>query len=175
MKNILRNHYGNFSRPCLGCPFNSSSAKSGRQNNPANSFSEELCGFTASGIQCNECPLYAKWEKTKKAAYEIKMPLAMEYHAHEAGQISSNYSFNLDENIEKINSEMKKSLSDKQYEIYIMLFIKNIKEEEVAKKMGYKTSEKGRKAGYKQIKNLKKLFKEKAQAILKKKDIFYGE
>ena len=28
-------------------------------------------------------------------------------------------------------------------------------------KMGYKTSEKGRKAGYKQIKNLKKIFKQK--------------
>ena len=29
-------------------------------------------------------------------------------------------------------------------------------EEEVAKKMGYKTSEKGRSPGYKQIKNIKK-------------------
>jgi hypothetical protein len=37
--------------------------------------------------------------------------------------------------------------------------------------MGYKTSEKGRKAGYKQIKNLKKLFKEKAQDILAREDI----
>jgi hypothetical protein len=44
-------------------------------------------------------------------------------------------------------------------------------EEEVAKKMGYKTSEKGRKAGYKQIKNLKKIFKQKAQEILKTQDI----
>jgi hypothetical protein len=37
--------------------------------------------------------------------------------------------------------------------------------------MGYKTSEKGRKAGYKQIKNLKKIFKQKAQEILKNEDI----
>ena len=37
--------------------------------------------------------------------------------------------------------------------------------------MGYKTSEKGRKAGYKQIKNLKKVFKQKAQEILDKEDI----
>ena len=35
----------------------------------------------------------------------------------------------------------------------------------------YKTSEKGRKAGYKQIKNLKKIFKQKAQEILKTEDI----
>ena len=99
----------------------------------------------------------------------------MEYHSNEASKISSNYSFNLNENIQKVNDEMKNVLSEKQYEIYKMLFIENTTEEKVAEKMGYKTSEKGRKAGYKQIKNLKKLFKEKVQAILKKKDIFYGE
>ena len=59
----------------------------------------------------------------------------------------------------------------KQYLVYELLFIKHIDEEEVAQKMGYKTSEKGRKAGYKQIKNLKKIFKQKAQEILKNEDI----
>ena len=44
-------------------------------------------------------------------------------------------------------------------------------EEDVAIRMGYKTSEKGRKAGYKQIKNLKKIFKQKAQEILEKEDV----
>ena len=38
--------------------------------------------------------------------------------------------------------------------------------------IGYKTSEKGRKAGYKQIKNLKSKFKEKALSLIKRKDIF---
>ena len=66
---------------------------------------------------------------------------------------------------------MKKELSSKQYQVYKLLFIDNIDEEEVAEQMGYKTSEKGRKAGYKQIKNLKKIFKEKAQDILKREDI----
>lgn len=37
--------------------------------------------------------------------------------------------------------------------------------------MGYKTTEKGRKAGYKQIKNLKKMFKQTAQEILATEDI----
>lgn len=174
MKNILRNHYGNFSRPCLGCPFNSSSPQATVTRKPM-SFTEEFCGFTPSGIQCSECPLYAKWERTKKAAYEIKMPLAMEYHQNEANQISSHHTFNLNNSIEKVNKELKKVLNEKQYEIYIMLYVNSASEEEVAKKMGYKTNEKGRKAGYKQIKNLKKMFKEKVQRILDKKDIFYGE
>jgi hypothetical protein len=66
---------------------------------------------------------------------------------------------------------MKKDLSEKQFTVYKLLFIDHKSEEEVAKKMGYKTSEKGRKAGYKQIKNLKKIFKQKAQEILEKEDI----
>ena len=59
--------------------------------------------------------------------------------------------------------------------IYQMLFIENKTEEEVAKKMGYRTNEKGRKAGYKQIKNLKKTFKQKILSILEKKDIIIHE
>ena len=66
---------------------------------------------------------------------------------------------------------MEKHLSPKQFAVYDLLFIKNLDEEEVAKKMGYKTTEKGRKAGYKQIKNLKKMFKQKAQEILDSEDI----
>ena len=54
-----------------------------------------------------------------------------------------------------------------------MLFIDKIEEEDVAKLLGYKTSEKGRKAGYKQIKNLKLKFKKMVEKILIKKDIFY--
>ena len=59
LKNILRNNYSNFSRPCLNCPFNQSKGPS-ESDAPG-----ELCGFTPSGLQCSECPLYKKWEKTK--------------------------------------------------------------------------------------------------------------
>jgi hypothetical protein len=56
-----------------------------------------------------------------------------------------------------------------------LLSIESLSDEEVAEKLGYKTTEGGRKAGYKQIKNLKKQFKAKAEKILKTKDIFYGQ
>jgi hypothetical protein len=52
-----------------------------------------------------------------------------------------------------------------------MLFINNCTEEEVAKYLGFKTNEKKRSAGYKQIKNLKKLFHEKAKQIISERDI----
>lgn len=52
-----------------------------------------------------------------------------------------------------------------------MLFFENKTEEEVAEFMGYKTNEKNRKAGYKQIKNLKKMLKQKAEDIIRDNDI----
>ena len=80
-------------------------------------------------------------------------------------------SFDVMEAQSKLNVFMKKELSEKQYIVYDLLFVQHKEEEVVAKIMGYKTSEKGRKAGYKQIKNLKKVFKDKAQAILQREDV----
>lgn len=165
LKNILRNYYSNYAKPCLNCPFNQSGIAEEEQVG--------LCGFTESKTQCNECPLYAKWEKTKKSAYDIKMAVTLENHVHEIKYNSS--SFEIENAQEKLHQEMKKILSEKNFYIYQMLFIENITDEEVAKRLGYKTTEKGRKAGYKQIKNLKKQFKIKAEQILKTKDIFYGK
>jgi len=168
LKNILRNNYGNYVRPCVSCPFNQSKSPDKEQ-------SSSLCGFTASGLQCSECPLYAKWEKTKKDAYNTKMALALENHAHEVNAMPCESHWNMDDAIERIHHYMEQELSERKFKIYRMLFIEGRSDEEVGMEMGYKTSEKNRKAGYKQIKNLKKQFKEKAEKILKTKDIFYGK
>tara|TARA_R110000772_G_scaffold82026_1_gene174146 strand:- start:281 stop:499 length:219 start_codon:yes stop_codon:yes gene_type:complete len=66
---------------------------------------------------------------------------------------------------------MKKDLSEIHYKAYNMLFFEKASEEDVAKMMGYKTNEKKRKAGYRQVKNLKKLFMQKASEIIKEHDI----
>ena len=49
--------------------------------------------------------------------------------------------------------------------------MQNKPEEEVARFLGFKTTEKRRSAGYKQINNLKKIFQDKAKQIIKSKDI----
>ena len=77
--------------------------------------------------------------------------------------------------VEILNNEMQKTLTCKQYTAYMMLFFEDKDEEDVAKFMGYKTNEKNRMIGYKQIKNLKKLFREKATEILTNKDVCYGD
>ena len=75
----------------------------------------------------------------------------------------------------KLHEEMKGCLSLRHYRVYEMLFIEHRSEQEVAREMGYKTSEAGRSAGYKQIKNLKKQFKDKAKTIIATKDIFLDD
>jgi DNA-directed RNA polymerase specialized sigma24 family protein len=164
-KNILRNHYSNFARPCLNCPFNSDT-----QYN--------LCSFTGSGTQDNTCPLYAKWEKTKKHAYNVKITLSLESHAHEilGGGYDPFVGLNIEEGAQRLIKELKSALNARQFQAFELLYVKNMTDEEAAQEMGFKSTESGRKAGYKQIKNLKKLLKEKAEKILKEKGIaFLGE
>ena len=79
--------------------------------------------------------------------------------------------FNIDIAVGKLHQAMEKSLNDKHFHIYKLLFIDNKDEEEVAKILGYKSNERGRKAGYKQIKNLRKKFKLQAIKLIKTGDI----
>ena len=158
LKNLIRNNYTNYVRPCLSCPHN---------------MGEDQCSLTPNGIQNNICSLYAKWERTKKPGYDLKMPVTIENHRQE---IESTIDCNMFSfvSVELLNNEMQKTLTCKQYTAYIMLFFEDKNEEDVAKFMGYKTNEKNRMIGYKQIKNLKKLFREKASEILTNKDVCYG-
>ena len=69
---------------------------------------------------------------------------------------------------------MKTILKANELQVYELLYIENLEEDEVAKKMGYKTSEKNRQPGYKQIKNIKKSILTKVKKEIEKSgaDIF---
>ena len=168
IKNILRNNYFYFAKPCLSCPFNES------KNIAQFDGDSEDCSFTPSGKQCSECPLFQKWSKSKKNAYDVKIPTTLENHEnYDLSSLSLGSNFNLEVAIERLEFHLKKVLSKKDFECYKMLFIEKIEDEEVAKKLGFISNEIGREAGYKQIKNIKKKIKEKAVAIIKTKDIIY--
>lgn len=154
-KNLLRNHYGNYVRPCLRCKFNSGG---------------DGCAKTKSSIQDGSCSEFKKWEKKKKSAYDIKLAVTMENHSHEM-QSKKDTSLDLEQTTNKLAQEMKLHLSSRHFRAFSMMFIENYTEEEVANYLGFKTNEKKRSAGYKQIKNLKKIFQEKARQIIKSKDI----
>ncbi len=148
----------------MSCPFNTSKG--------IELVYEDSCGFTSSKTQCNECPLYAKWEKLKKPAYDIKMTVSLENHKNYYMSFESSSNYDYVEAEQKLHSLMKDSLSDKHFFIYKMFFIDNLSDDDIASILNFKTNEQGRKAGYKQIKNLKKMLYLKAQKILRDTDLF---
>ena len=143
-KNLLRNHYGNYVNPCPD--------------------------QHKEGHDSLTCPICTKWRQSKKSAYDIKLAVTMEHHMNEICERKDTF-LDLELATRKLESEMKTQLNSRQYVAFEMLFVQNKTEEQVANYLGFKTSEKKRSAGYKQIKNLKKIFQEKAKEIIKEKDI----
>tara|TARA_R100000808_G_C2130385_1_gene139718 strand:+ start:77 stop:763 length:687 start_codon:yes stop_codon:yes gene_type:complete len=153
IKNLIRNNYGNFTRPCLKC---------------AAAEGSDHCMIY--GDQNGTCPLFAHWEKTKKRAHDAKLPLPLENHTKEIHSISADF-FNVEEAAEKLHVKMKDSLKANEWQIYKLLYIDHLSEKEVAQTMGYRTTEKNRQPGYKQIKNIKKSIIVKVKKILDKGEI----
>jgi len=154
IKNLIRNNYGNYVRPCLKC---------------AASEGEDLCAIYKK--QSVSCPLYKNWYKNKKSAYDTKLPIALENHPQEVSTIQNQASFDIDSASEKLHKKMKSVLKANEWLVYEYLYIQHLSEEQAAKKMGYKTSEKNRSPGYKQIKNLKKSIITKVKKFLNNDEI----
>lgn len=152
IKNLIRNNYGNYSRPCLKC---------------AAAENEDGCSIYIN--QCSKCPLYAKWEKSKKSAYDIKLAVTLENHTQEVHSIVED-SIDIDKAAKNIHARMQKILKPIEWRFYDLYYIQCKSEEESAALMGYKTTEKNRKIGYKQVKNLKK-----AIMIKVKKHLYNGD
>lgn len=143
IKNLIRNNYLNFIKPCAQCPE-----------------AEPDEGCKKFGKQCSSCPLFKEWERNKKHAYNLNMPVSFESLEN---CIDTSYTDSID--IDKfkldLDEKMKKFLKPLEWKLYEMLYIKKMTEKQAAKKMGYKSTEENRNPGYKQIKNMQK-------AIIKK-------
>ena len=100
------------------------------------------------------------------------MPLSLEFHEYTQNTDPEDH-FDISRATFNLHGRMKEMLTARHYFVYKMLFIDGISEVEIAHVLGYKSNEKGRKAGYKQIKNLKNQYKNMAKKIIKKEDIFY--
>ena len=148
IKNLVRNNYGNYAKHCLRC---------------AAAEGDDLCVIYNN--QGPDCPLYSNWEKNKKSAHDIKIPLPLEDHEHLFKGNEYDY-FSFETSIGKLNKILPQFLKPIEWKVYKYLFIDNLSEEKVAKLMGYKTSEKNRSPGYKQIKNIKKSIIAKVKKII---------
>lgn len=154
LRNLIRNHYGNYVRPCVNCQF----ARG------------EGCTKTLSTKQDTSCGLFAKWFKSKRNGLELKIPLSTEDFSKEI-QNRAYTNFDFDVALNRLDKQMKEKLSDIHYCAYRMLYFQKKTEEDVARYMGYKISPEKNKLGYRQVKNLKKKFLHLAIEIIKNKDI----
>lgn len=152
IKNLVKNNYSNYSRPCLRC---------------AAMESEDSCRIYVK--QCSDCPLFAKWEKFRKRAHDTKLPVSLEFHQQEVYDMPDE-TVDIQKGAENLHVKMQTVLKPVEWNIYKALFVDNKSEEQLAKEMGFKTSEEGRYPGYKQLKNLKK-----AIMIKVKKTIYGGD
>ena len=84
----------------------------------------------------------------------------------DAFSAGTNDRYDFEQVVSRMHQLIKENCSEKKYNIYEMLYIKNLSNEEIATELGYKTNEKGRRAGYKQIKNFEKFFKNLAKKLL---------
>ena len=154
IRNLVRNHYGNYVKPCTNCKF----ARG------------DDCSSTVTKKQDDTCELYAKWEKSKKSGLELKIPLSTEDFTKEVqGKRYSDFDFN--SSLERLNIHMEIRLTETHFVAYQMLYFEDKTEEDVARFMGYKISPQKKKLGYRQVKNLKKKFLEIALEILEENDI----
>ena len=108
--------------------------------------------------------------KNKKSAHDLKIPVPLENHVGEV-RSPENQNMDIERNMLKIHRRMKEDLKPLEWKVYEGLFIKGEKEEDVAKALGYITSEKKRSPGYKQIKNIRKSIIEKVKKLIGKDKI----
>ncbi len=149
IRNLIRNHYSNYSRPCVKCDA-----------------SEGSDGCKIYNIQCAQCPLYADWEKKKRPAQLIKMPVPIDNHSNEISEIPEETN-TLSEDLASLHVQMKKILKPTEYIVYEGLFILHESEEIIAKKAGFISNEKGRAAGYRQIINIRNSIIDKIKKYIK--------
>ncbi len=148
IKNLIRNNYGNYARPCLKC---------------AASIGENECRIYEK--QDESCPMFKNWLKTKKNAYDLKMAVSIEDHSYEI-----NNQLSLDTNIQKasenLHKKMKEILKPVEWKVYELLYIEHKTEEQVCRILKFKYDKKAKSTYNKQLKNIQKSIIKKAKQCL---------
>lgn len=157
IKNIWRDHYTNYSRPCiLGCPYNSGG---------------QTCSKTRSGTQGAECPAYRDWQKRKGDQFNVRQTLSLDNHAQEVSNVSSDF-MDIAAKKRVIDARIREKLTKQEWRIYKTLIIQGKSEEETAKALGFK-NKRGQKmfGGYLVILAARHRFVEMAKAIIEDEDL----
>ncbi len=152
--NLIRNIYASHSRPCLKCAENQGG---------------DLCA--AFGKQCSECPLFSLWERTKKRAFNVKLPVSMENHLVEVFEMPD-HSIDTNKAMRNIFDAIKRDLTKVELEVFNFIYFEGLSDDEVAVKMGYIATETNRKPGYSRISQIKRTILNKVKEKRDDIDIF---
>ena len=104
-----------------------------------------------------------RWEAAQNKS--IKAPTSLdrlEFFLGEQADESIDYVYA----IGKIKQEMSKSFDERYYRAFEMIYFENVSDDEVAKFLKSRTSEAGRKAGYRWLAIIKKRFKVRIMEII---------
>ena len=123
IKNLIRNNYTSFAKPCLRCPHNMGGV---------------LCDWTKTNEQNRTCPDFDKWKKKKERAYNIKLPLSLDENIAVGATSTIRDHVNYVKSSAKLHTLVIKQLSERHKAIYIMLYIEHKDEQDVAKRFGFK-------------------------------------
>ena len=153
LKNLIRNNCSNYCKPCLKC---------------AAAEPDSACSIY--GNQDDRCPLFKSWLLKKKSAYDVKMALPLEKHREQVNEVEVSPA-DIELGIFKLNKKLKEILKPNEWIVYEGFYMMNKTESEIAETLNFKTTEKNRTPGYKQIKNIQKSILTKARKILEKNDL----
>ncbi|NJO59145.1 MAG: hypothetical protein HC836_12655 [Richelia sp. RM2_1_2] len=112
-----------------------------------------------------ECKKYNEWYNSKRHWHAAKLPVPLENHCSEVFSQPSS-SFDVEKAALNLHKKIKKKLTVSEWAIYERLYVKNLTEDETAQQLGFETNEKGRKRGYKRIKQVKIIIIKKAKEII---------
>lgn len=156
IKNMVRNNYTNYAKPCIKCP---------------HYLGADGCSFTKEGIQNEECNLFAKWKAKKENVYNLKIPLPIE-DSISLGETFIQDNLDYEAARDRLHILVMNELNEKHKRIYEMLYLEHASEEDVAKAFKFKGDKtKRKKVRYKQISNLQKKFYALAAEVIKNNDI----
>lgn len=119
IRNLVRNNFSIYSKPCNSCP---------------HSVGDNSCELY--DVQCEACPLYAKWLKYKKHAHDIKLPVPIENHEKEVCEFECQHS-DVEKSIPELHKRIEPLLKPYEWQVYKWCFIEHLDDEVIVEKMGY--------------------------------------
>ncbi len=125
-KNLKRDLVGRYSRPCVG---------GGKANGASCAYNTggDACSapWVKSRTQCDECPLFAEWHKTRRHQFNIKSTVTLENHVQEVHNQPQDFC-DIEGIQNTLHEKMKEELTTWEYRVYACLYIKHLSPNETS-------------------------------------------